>query len=324
MRKATQAGGALLTVLWLTAGLAAIAFALATSVRAETERAGSLAEGAKAYYLAAGSVERALQWMTWMGPQNPDGSPKYYAPGMSGFRYSYPAGEVIVELIPEGSKMNVNQASREDLVKLFVALGLAPEQSLQITAAVIDWRTGGPNQMGPFDQFYMSHQPSFRARHASFEEIEEILLVQGMTPEIFHGGWRRTAEGQYMAVPGLKDVATVHSPGGQFDANNASPAIFKFLGMPDDLITAVLVRRAAKPFKNIDELNQILAGHPAGGRLRIGGEYSWTIRATATARTANGQMSDVRRTVAAVAKFPQDATERPYYILRWYDNAGTR
>ena len=127
-----------------------------------------------------------------------------------------------------------------------------------------------------------------------------------------------------MAVPGLKDVATVHSTGGQFDANNASPAIFKFLGMPDDLITAVLARRAAKPFKNIDELNQILAGNPAGGRLRIGGEYSWTIRATATARTANGQMSDVRRTVAAVAKFPQDATERPYYILRWYDNAGTR
>ena len=127
-----------------------------------------------------------------------------------------------------------------------------------------------------------------------------------------------------MPVPGLKDVATVHSQGGQFDVNNASPAIFKFLGMPDELITVLLARRAAKPFKNIGEVTQISAGHPAGGRLRIGGEYSWTIRATATPRSANGQLSDTRRSVAAVAKFPQDTTDRPYYILRWYDNAGTR
>ena len=321
-----EKGGALLTVLWLSAGLTAIAFGLANSVRAETERASFAADGTRAYYLAAGSVERALQWMTWVGASNPDGSPKYYAPGMSGFRYSYPAGEVVVELIPEASKLNINQAPREDILKLFIALGLVPEQAAGITAAVIDWRTGlPPEQLSPFDQFYLSRQPSFRAQHASFEEIEELMMVQGMTPEIFHGSWRRTAEGQYVQVPGVKDVATVHGEGSQYDVNTASPAIFKFLGMPDDLITAILARRASAPFKTMNQVTEMMQGNPAAGRLRVGGEYAWTVRATATVRSANGQLSDVRRSVAALAKFPQNSTaDRPYYILRWYDNAGNR
>ena len=313
-------------VLWLTAGLAAIAFGLANSVRAETERASTSADGTRAYYLAAGSVERAIQWMTWVGTRNPDGSPKYYEPGMSGFRYPYPGGEAIVELIPEASKININMAARPDLVKLFVALGLTPEHASGIASAVIDWRSGlPPEQLSTFDQYYMSRQPSFRARHASFEEIEELMFVQGMTPEIFHGSWRRTEQGQYVSIPGLKDVATVHGEGSQYDINTCSSAILKFLGMPDDLVTAILARRARAPFNSMDQVNEILMGHPSAGRLRIGGEYAWTIRATATVRAANGALGDVRRSVAALVKFAQSPDPaKPYVIIRWYDNAGNR
>ena len=84
--------------------------------------------------------------------------------------------------------------------------------SAQVRAATsprrrTDWRSGlPPEQLSTFDQFYMSRQPSFRGRHASFEEIEELMFVQGMTPEIFHGSWRRTEQGQYLPIPGLKDV----------------------------------------------------------------------------------------------------------------------
>ena len=54
-----QHGGALLTVLWVSAALAAIALSVSTSIRAETDRAGTAADGLRASYLATGSVDRA-------------------------------------------------------------------------------------------------------------------------------------------------------------------------------------------------------------------------------------------------------------------------
>ena len=44
-----------------------------------------------------------------------------------------------------------------------------------------------------FDQYYLSLTPSFRARHASFEEIEELLVVKGMTPDLYYGTYDRDA-----------------------------------------------------------------------------------------------------------------------------------
>lgn len=319
-------GGALLAVLWLTAALSAIAFSLANTVRAETERVATSSDGVRAYYLASGSIDRALAYMSWLGHANIDGSPKYWTPSMPGFRFSYPSGEVLVELIPEASKININTASKEDLYRLMLAVGTEPPRAELLTAAIIDWRTPvGPQQVSPFDQFYLSRPQSFRSPHASFEEIEQLALVQGMTQELFHGSWRRTPEGNYFPLPGLKECLSVYSQGGQFDANSVSTAILKFINLPDDLITIFVQRRSQMPFKDMKQVTELLQGHPAAGRLRIGGENTWTVRATATTRAASGQLTDVRRSVAAVVKFPLNPTTPiPYTVVRWYDNAGTR
>ena len=64
----------------------------------------------------------------------------------------------------------------------------------------------------------------------------------------------------------------------------------------------------------------------AGGKLRIGGNSTYTLRATATLRTQPPAfVSDVRRSAAMVVKFNNNLKEdlTPYWILRWYDNAGT-
>ena len=64
-RSPSEKGGALLTVLWVSAALAAIAFSVSTSIRAETDRASTAADGLRATYLATGSVDRATQWLLW-------------------------------------------------------------------------------------------------------------------------------------------------------------------------------------------------------------------------------------------------------------------
>ncbi len=60
-----QRGSALLGVLWLSAALAAVAFSLATTVRGEAERASTAADGARAYYLAVGGIERTALHVNW-------------------------------------------------------------------------------------------------------------------------------------------------------------------------------------------------------------------------------------------------------------------
>src|SRR5580700_6916792 len=52
-------GSALLTVMWLSAALAAIGFSLAGTVRGETERTSTGLDGLRSYYLATGGIERA-------------------------------------------------------------------------------------------------------------------------------------------------------------------------------------------------------------------------------------------------------------------------
>ena len=57
-RKRRSRGSALIAVLWLTAVLAAITFALAANVRSEIDRASTSSDGVRAYYLATGSIDR--------------------------------------------------------------------------------------------------------------------------------------------------------------------------------------------------------------------------------------------------------------------------
>src|SRR5882724_10414512 len=93
-------GGALLAVLWLAAALSAIAFSVANTVRTETERTGTASEGLRAYYLASGSIDRAILWLQW----GFNGSPQYFHPPMPYLRYAYPSGAAVVEVVPEITK----------------------------------------------------------------------------------------------------------------------------------------------------------------------------------------------------------------------------
>lgn len=321
LRISDRRGAALLAVLWLSAALSAIAFTVANTVRGETERSAAGADVVRAYYLAAGAIDRAILYMTWgPGHRNPDGSPRYYAPGMPALRLLFPTGEALVEIIPESSKMNVNFVKLEDLERLAAAAGADPERARMIAAAIADWRMPlAPGQPGPFDGFYLARVPSFRARHASIEEIEEVLLAQGMTPELFHGTYVRSAGGGLVFRGGMKYGLSVWGAVDRFDANTAEPVLLAALGMSPETIAVLLAARSSSPLGlSPNMLNQI-AG-PASARLIIGGGRTWTLRSTATLRLLDGRLSDVRRTVSATVRFEQSG----YETLRWYDNAGTR
>jgi general secretion pathway protein K len=309
----------LITVLWLSACLAAIAFSVSSSVRAETDRVEAGSNGLRAWYLATGAVERGIQWMLWRDTyRNPDGSPRFWQFGAPRMNMNFPSGTAVVEMIPESSKLDINHAGAEDLVKLVMAVSGDMNKSQEIANAILEWRGGSPGG-SPNDQYYFSISPTFQARHASFQEIEELLFVRGMTPELFYGNFISDGEGALVGSGGLRDCLSVWGSMGPFDVNSMSPALMAAMGVPPDAVAAIVTRRKTAPFKNIGDLNAL--GVPAG-RMRVGGNLIWTLRASARLKKPDGTPSDTVRTASAVVKLLDPrGFAIPVHILRWYDDA---
>jgi general secretion pathway protein K len=314
--------------------LAAIAFSLSSTVKSETERTATAVDGLRAYYLAQGGVQRAALELLWRAASP---GPSRIPRGATEVNYLFPSGNVRVEIIPETARLNVNHAAVEDLYRLGLALGVAPERAQEIAAAIDDWRKPAP-QGSPFDLYYSSLTPSFRPSHASFQEIEELLLVKGISPDIFYGtyvpGPEGTPEGAPEGTPngdtdaprlvargGLADCLSVYGSGNQVDANTAVPAVLAAVGLAPDAIHALVARRRMAPLSD-PELRAFLAsiGAPAG-RLRIGANSIVLLRATAQLRLADGRLSDLKRTVAAQVKYMPPQYNEPIDFLRWYDHA---
>jgi general secretion pathway protein K len=315
----------LLAVLWLSAALSAIAFSLATTVRGEADRAATAVDGVRSHFLATGAIQRALLHMEWGRYLQPDGQTQYYVWGTPRLSFEFPTGHADVLITPEAAKMNVNAAPPEELFRLLALLGAEPERAREITLAIVDWRTPSPGGLPTgFDQYYLSLRPSFPARHASFEEIEELLLIKGMTPELFYGSVERDREGRLVPRAGLQDCVTTYGAGGPFDVNTVEPAVLGAIGVAPEVADLIVAQRNRMPFLKREQVTELLQGAPALNRLSVGGNAIYTLRATARLRLSNGALSDERRSVAAMVKFLGKGFDESYHILRWYDNVWVR
>jgi general secretion pathway protein K len=304
-----ECGSALLAVLWLSLALSAIAFSLATTVRGETERTSTAVDGIRSYYLATGAIERAILYMQW--------GKEFYSAATPVLRMSFPTGDAEVEVIPEASKYSINRSKPEDLLRLLASLGTRADQAQDVVNAIVDWRT--PGDVSPFDQYYLSLVPSFRARHASFEEIEELLVLRGMTTDLYYGTYDRDAGGRLFRRGGLNECVSVYGAVDRFDANTAHPAVLASLGLSPQQVESLVERRRRQPFLNDADLGDYAPA--AAGRLRVGGNSIFTLRATARLRLQDGKLSDMRRSVGAMVKMMPAGYDSPYHIMRWYDNA---
>jgi len=319
-------GSALLAVLWLSAALAAIGFSIASTVRGETERTATSLDALRSYYLAVGGIERGTMELLW-SVNNPDRH--VLPPNVTSTVYHFATGDVRLEILPETGKLNINQASLEQLFRLCAALGLDPARAQEIATAIDDWRKPA-YQGSAFDGYYSSQVPSFRARHASFREIEELLQVKGVTPDIFYGSYQPAGEGA--AGPGLvwhvglADCLTVYGQGSNFfgtpvDINTAQPAVLAAIGVTPQALQAILQRRQLGPITD-QQLGSFLGSiGAASASLRVGGNSIVTMRATGRLRLDGGKLSDLKRTVAAQVKYMPQGFDAPIHILRWYDTA---
>ena len=303
-------------VLWISAALAAVGFSLANTVRGETDRTSTEIDEIRGYYLAVGAVDRAAVELLWsVSSQGPERKIKQ---GSASVDYTFPSGVAHVELIPETAKLDVNNAPADRLMRLIAALGVEPGAAMEITQGIVARRggAGGGNSPAP--------GPSFPGTPASFQEIEELLSVRGVTPDIFYGtyvpaqGDPGAGETRLIRRRGLVECLSVFGTNGLVDANTADPAVLAALGLTPDGVQLLLRERVVTLTPARFAQLQPMLG--AGGQfLRLEGNSILTIRATAQVRLANGQLSDMKRTVAAQVKYMPSGYSTPIHILRWYD-----
>ena len=318
-------GSALLTVLWISAALSAVVFSLASTVRGETERVATDFDGLRAYYLAVGAVDRAIVEILWQRNLN-DTRIGRGAPWVD---YTFPSGAARVEMIPETAKLDVNSVGLIPLLRMLDAMGVDPARAQAIAQGIVARRSGGPLSAS------FSTGPTFQYPSASFQEIEELLSVPGVTPEIMYGTWvpvenPREDEPRLVRRGGLADCLSVFGSKGRINANSADPATLAAVGILPEGVNMLVRARQVKWLDDaaLGRLMPMLG--PGGAALGFESHSIFTIRATAgiwlpgqaaLVGSPNRKVSDVRRTVAAQVKFMPPDYDSWIHILRWYDTA---
>jgi hypothetical protein len=89
----------------------------------------------------------------------------------------------------EDGKLNINNATQVQLKAVFLESGVEVEDVDEIVDSILDWiDTNDLHRLnGAEEDYYQSLDQPYSCKDAPFETIEELLLVKGMTPEIFFG-----------------------------------------------------------------------------------------------------------------------------------------
>lgn len=123
------------------------------------------------------------------------------------------------------------------------------------TDAILDWLDYGENENersdGAEDDYYMGLENPYHCKNGPMDSIEELLLIKGITPEIYFGEDTKDQK----ARP-LSDFLTVHGHwGGAINVNTAQPEIVEAM--------AFGYNAGGRPI-NMNAMNELLGRLGAG------------------------------------------------------------
>ena len=309
----SRRGSALLAVMWLSIALTMIAFTLSRTVRTEFDRADLNVDSTRAYFLARGGIERAMMYL--LNPRSPeeDAPGPGFTPGQRWMRFSFPAGDVAVEIVGESGKLNVNHAPPEALGRTLAAAGVDPGLAMSMAGRIEAARS--PSREAILNtRRNAGEASSFPRRPASFQYLEELLAVPGMTPELLFGTYRQDFEGNWMRIGGLhRHLSVVGSQ--TVDVNYASPEVLRAAGVPSSVIGSILQMREVGPIGHDHPAIKEIANREGPIRLS-GATASGAYTLWAEARLHTGR---TRRMVGALVQRGQSRGSEPIRVVRWYD-----
>lgn len=274
---------ALVIVLWVLTLLSVIALEFCFSMRTELNVTQNFKEETQVYFYAQGGIHRAIAELVYKndpalqaqrkqieeqkrllpaveGEQGTPTLPEEWRTDGRSYSVPFRFGEAEVRVRSEAGRVNLNRASDlllRKVIKYFVELG---EKRDILVDSIQDWRDKDDLHRlnGAENDYYQSLPEPYNCKNGDFDTLEELLLVRGVTPELFYGKKTRGQEGEQETPPfGLKDVFTVFSSIDKVDVNMASAEVLMvLLGISSDMAKRVIEVREKKEFASLAELVQ--------------------------------------------------------------------
>ncbi len=313
IRGTTPRGIALIVVLISIVVLSVLAVGFAYSMKVETRLARNASYDTELEWMGRSGVEVA-RWVLgqqlliaaepydslnqkWAG--GPGGLATSNSP-LADFDLSQPIdmgdGKVVITKITDlERKININLADERILQQALVSMGVDAAETPTVVNSILDWidpddvmRVGGAES-----DFYQALTPPYVAKNGPIDDISELLLIKGMTPELFwgpactnhspaafqaKGPWGGWNQGPLVYPFGLVDVFSTISSG-RININTASASVLQAIPMIDQNIAAEILRMRAgpdgvdgtmddTPLRNAGELVNVIPSMQIVGQLQ--------------------------------------------------------
>jgi general secretion pathway protein K len=231
-------GSVLVLVVWVISLLSLLASSLGAQGLAALDMVSRMDERLQAANAAAAAVQYAVQVVRADASDATDGSLDEWARCESCFREQAAAGgrftisyptelEKVYGLIDEERKLSLNTMPAEVFAELLQREAqLRPTEAGDIGDAIVDWRDEDHEKRphGAETFYYEGLSPSYPCKDAPFEQLEELLLVRGVTREVFDR------------------IAPYVTPfgSGRLNLNTAERPALRTLGLSPDGVTQIL------------------------------------------------------------------------------------
>ena len=172
-------------------------------------------------------------------------------------------GTVSLKIIDLERKVNVNTANAAVLQQLLTLMGVNADDISVISDSIQDWRSpsGPPRVAGAQSDYYQSLTPPYYCKNAPIDDLSELLLIKGVTPEMYWGGGSSNSPAipqrpklglsnspdEIPAYPfGLADVLTAVSSG-KINVNTADANVLQLIPGVDEAIAEAVIQQRSGP-----------------------------------------------------------------------------
>ena len=271
-----HSGIALIIVMIAITVLSILAAAFAFSMKVETKLAQNSNSETDLIWLGRSGVERA-RWILGqqmaLGCEPYDALNQVWAGGPGGIctsnsvlagvslrDYALGDGKFSLTITDLERKYNINVADEPALQQALRLVGVDAGDSSGITGSILDWIDVDNNVHigGAESDYYQSLDPPYFAKNQPIDDLSELLLVRGVTPEMFGGGANQSPSTfQRKLVRGPVPVAAAYSVGlvelftpisnGKININTASQMTLQMIPFVDEAVAARIIELRAGP-----------------------------------------------------------------------------
>lgn len=175
-------------------------------------------------------------------------------------------GRFTVRIADAERKLNLNFTRPDVFDEVLRKLGVDVLDVLPIQNSLEDWRDPDQNTLlnGAESDYYLELNPPYVAKDGPMDDISELLLVRGVTPQLYWGlghSSQQFVEDRFARglagdqATGLVDLFNVGPVAHRVNINTASAAVLGMLpGIDDRLAQRIVEMRDASPFHSPGEL----------------------------------------------------------------------